>query len=167
MEITGVNTSQFGSIVRYVSDERYEGNLIATKLDRMPLKRQVRISARLGVQHGRGELWDGLADLGRCAPGARRSSSGRRGPYACWDAVRDVLNVMFEQYPDALVTAGIHWRVTYDGLDGFRKKYPGTGRVNIGSRVTPTTMPQLCDCSSEIRRTPLSAPVNYVIAMPF
>lgn len=153
MQITGVNTSAFSSIVRYVSAERYEDNLRITELDRLPLKRNVRIKARLGVLDGKGPQ-------DSCAPGARRSWSGRRGPWACWHAVRDVLNVMFEQYPDAVVTSGIHWRVKYEGLDGFREVYPGTAFVNIGSQVSWVTMPDLCECYWP---DPLTAPAEYVI----
>jgi hypothetical protein len=56
---------------------------------------------------------------------------------------------VFTRYPDAVIRAGNRWRVTYQGRTGFLLAYPATGRKNIGSQVSPVTMPELCDCSGE------------------
>jgi hypothetical protein len=76
-------------------------------------------------------------------PGARTASSGRHGPYACWHAYRDVLQALFDAYPDARVRTSL---ANYIGRDGFERDYPATGWRNVGSQMEPRCMPDLCDC---------------------
>lgn len=158
MQITGVTTDQFAMAVNYANQERYDGNVCITDMTDCYGVRRPRITARLGVLEGKGE--------GReSATGARRSSSGRRGPWACWHAVRDVLNVMFEHTPDAVVVSGFHWKVKYEGLDGFREVYPDTAHMYVGSQFSPMYMPELCACTTW-RHTVLSTPPAYTITFP-
>lgn len=158
MQITGVLPGQLALAVNYANEQRYEGNLAIVDITDFHGVRRPRISARIGTVEGKGED-------GEPAIGARRSWSGRRGPWACWHAFRDVLNVMFEQVPDAVVIAGIHWRVKYEGLDGFRETYPDTAYKNIGSQFQPSYMPELCACTGW-RHDALSAPPAYTITFP-
>jgi len=158
MQITGVTPSQLAFAVNWANEQRYEGNLAIAEITDHHGVRRPRLTARIGTHEGKGEGRDP-------AIGARKSSSGRRGPWACWHAIRDVLNVMFEQVPDAVVIAGIHWRVKYEGLDGFREVYPETAYKNVGSMIEFTTMPDLCVCT-DWRREALSAPPAYVITFP-
>ena len=74
---------------------------------------------------------------------ARRSASGRHGPYACWHAYRDALRAVFKVYPHAVVTTAL---ARYNGSDGFESVYPETANKNVGSMVNPAYMTELCDC---------------------
>jgi hypothetical protein len=75
--------------------------------------------------------------------GARTTWQGRRGPYACWHAYRDVLTELFDIVPDAKVTTTM---AVYDGRRGFEREYPATADRNIGSAIDPGYMPDLCEC---------------------
>lgn len=77
-------------------------------------------------------------------PGARRSASGRRGPYACWHGFRDVIAAIFLVDPDARIATGL---TVYRGAENFLQTYPATGDRNVGSMINPVTMPDLCDCN--------------------
>lgn len=74
---------------------------------------------------------------------ARRSASGRYGPYACWHAYRDAMRAVLNAYPQATIKTGM---AVYRGLDGFEQTYPTTADVNVGSMVSPAYMTELCDC---------------------
>lgn len=131
MQISGLTLRQFENIVAGVSAGEYGGNIIvAYDAHDNGGKRRPRCTARLAARDSRG-------------PGTRRSWSGRRGPYACWHAYRDVLAAVFAMYPDAVIRTGM---VTYRGANGFRSAYPDTAYRNIGSQFSPVTMPELCDC---------------------
>ena len=131
MNITGVTEEQFVNVVTKVSWQRYGGNV--STIDMRPASgRSCR--GRVNVKSSSGL-------------GARRSWSGRRGPWACWHVFRDVIAEVFEQYPDARVSTGM---ARYTRAN-WAHTYPQTGDRNIGSMVNPVTMPELCDCSDEIR----------------
>lgn len=131
MNIIGVTQEQFERIVAKVSWQCYDGNVSTVDLH-MVGHRSCR--GRVNVKSSSGL-------------GARRSWSGRRGPWACWHVFRDVIAETFEQYPDARVTTGL---ARYTRAN-WASTYPATGERNIGSMVNPVTMPELCDCSDEIR----------------
>lgn len=136
MLITGVTLTQFTSATELASDAIYERNVIVARdgRDTGRLVSRNECRARLAVRDSRG-------------PGSRLARSGRRhGPYACWHAYRDVLDLMFTRYPNATVRAGNAWHVTYRGQDGFRELYPETAVINIGTAMSPRTMPDLCVC---------------------
>jgi hypothetical protein len=133
MLISGLPLGEFERITQQVSDALYAGNLTVHQ-DAHPMSGN-RCRARVVPRDSH-------------ETGARRSWSGRRGPWACWHAYRDVLIVLFEQYPDARVTTAL---AHYRGRDGFSRDYPATGLRNVGSAVEPVTMPQLCDCPDDRR----------------
>lgn len=81
-------------------------------------------------------------------PGARRTWSGRRGPYVCWHAYRDVLRAIFALEPSAVIVTTM---ARYEGSEGFERTYPATADKNIGSMVRPAYMVEMCECSDEIR----------------
>lgn len=140
MKITGVTLVDFRWCVNDVSHRVYDGNVMMHEdSDDLPALKSGKpvCRARLTIGDSRG-------------PGSRVSWSGRHGPWACWHAYRDVLMRVFERYPDAVVTSGFHWTVTYRGMEGFQELYPETGRRNIGSQLEPVTMPELCDCPYRI-----------------
>lgn len=92
-----------------------------------------------GVRRNRYRLKVGAISGGYAA---RTSASGRRGPYACWHAFRDVLSLLMIRDPRALVRTSL---ARYDGAAGFIRDYPGTADKNIGSMIYPAYMPELCD----------------------
>lgn len=76
--------------------------------------------------------------------GSRRSASGRRGPWACWHAFRDVLIAVFDEYPDATAQTAF---VTYRGRADFLRNYGATAWHNAGSQMYPQSFAALCDCN--------------------
>lgn len=130
MELIGITVDEFRSAVRSVS-EQYGGNVIIHADAKATSSRSSR--GRVVVRDSRG-------------PGARRSWSGRRGPWACWHVYRDVLTELFDAHPEAKVRTSL---ATYDGEDGFNQNYPATAYKNVGSMVAPAYMPELCDCADE------------------
>jgi len=78
--------------------------------------------------------------------GARRSWSGRRGPWTCWHAFRDVMAAWLLADPTAHIRTGV---AVYDGARGFLSEFPATGDRNIGSMVQPVCMVDACDCERE------------------
>lgn len=127
MEITGLTPSEFWSVVNTVSDGHYEGNLVTKDVHSTGGVRRPRIRGRIAVTNSRG-------------PGARRSWSGRHGPWASWQAYRDVLTELFHRYPEARVRTGL---AVYNGREGFEETFPATGYHNVGSMIEPVTMPEL------------------------
>lgn len=138
MKITGITLHQFSECTNEVSAEKYAGNgVIKQDSQNLPRIRKPACRAGLKVLDSRG-------------PGSRMTAKGRHGPYACWHLYRDVLIDVFEKYPDTVIIAGAGWKVTYRGKTGFGELYPRTARINIGSQLSPCTMPELCDCEPEI-----------------
>ena len=128
MEIRGkgVTASRVVEIIETVSAEQYNGNL--APVDEKPLGQN-----DYGFR-GRVRAIDSRAY------GARTSSSGRHGPYASWEAYRDVLIAIFEEWPHATVRTGLAY---YRGREGFEEGYPDTAYINIGSQMQPAYMPEL------------------------
>lgn len=136
MEINGLSLEQFRQCADATGLWYYSENVIVHSdgHDRPSSKDGTpRCTARLAVRDSRG-------------PGSRTSWKGRHGPYACWHAYRDVLSEVFRRYPDAVIRSGTSWRVTYRGREGFLATYPDTAYRNVGSEVSPVTMPELCEC---------------------
>jgi hypothetical protein len=79
---------------------------------------------------------------------ARRSPSGRRGPWACYHGFRD--------FGRAILSAGGTFRtvgptqdrrrVTYKTEDQFEGDLDAFARMNIGSHANPACMVDLCEC---------------------
>lgn len=140
MLVTGLSLDKFREIVETVSTSNYGGNVIVDSYT-VELSGN-RFRAKLRTVTGRG-------------PGARTTWRGAHYPIACWHAYRDVLAGIFRVNPDARVEAGNSFHVVYRGAASFAEQYPGTGRANIGSKMEPVTMPELCDCVHEEAYTEL------------
>jgi len=125
------------SITERVSREQYAGNVKVDQFARELPTRAGGFRGRIAVTDSRGA-------------GARRSSSGRRGPYACWHVFRDVFFAIFEAHPDAVIRTGL---AVYRGRENFLDTYPGTARRNVGSAVAPANMPDLCECAGNVPET--------------
>lgn len=128
MQVTGLSLDKFREIVAEISTVCYDGNVIVEQ--EAHAHSDNRFTARLRTKSSRGS-------------GARLSWSGRHIPAACWHAYRDVLEAVFEEYPDARIRTAM---ATYKGRQGFRENYPGTAYKNIGSMMAPAYMPELCGC---------------------
>lgn len=131
MEIIGITQEQFERVVNKVSFTRYDGNL------------KVADMRAISGKSCRGRV----VAYTSSGPGTRRSWSGRRGPWACWHAFRDIFAEAFAQYPDARIRTGM---ASYTA-GNFKATYPATGERNIGTMVRPAYMPELCDCGDDIR----------------
>lgn len=128
MLITGLSFDKFSEIVESVSKDEYEGNLIVHP--DYTIYTDNRFRARTRTVNSR-------------EAGSRRSWSGRRIPSACWHTTRDVLLLVFAEFPNARVQTSM---ATYRGEADFFDKFPRTADMNIGSMVAPAYMPDLCDC---------------------
>jgi hypothetical protein len=138
MEIRRVDASrdELVALLNEVSARLYDGNLTLsrtnTACDQIG-NRAWRMG--LGVKSSRGR-------------GAHRSSDGfdgsqRRTVAACWHAYRDFLTAVFARWPNALVRTSL---ARYDGVEGFKAKFPNTYYTNAGSRMMPIAYGTLCDC---------------------
>lgn len=136
MEITGLTLDDFTEIAEVVSTRLYEGNIAVTAdaYDKSNTRTDKCI-ARVRAINSRG-------------PGARRTTSGKLRPDACWHAYRDVLDLLFQKFPEARVDTGM---ARYRGKNGFLRDYPATAHKNVGTQSHPVTMPELCDCPDSIR----------------
>ena len=134
MLITGLALGDFERITYQVGAERYAGNLTVHQDAHELTGNRFRARVVACDSHG---------------TGARTSASGRHGPYACWHAYRDVLATLFARDPAARVQT---MHAIYCGRDGFAREYPPTALHNLGSVVSPVTMPQLCDCPDDRRQ---------------
>lgn len=135
MEIKGITSDQFYTIVRHVSATMYDNNVTCNDPQPRPLNRAgLRFNQRVIVLSSRGA-------------GARRSWSGRRMPCACWHVFRDVVRATLAAHPGATFRT----RMAYYTSDNFESTYPATGYVNVGSLMQPAYMPNLCDCPTDAR----------------
>ena len=125
---TALSHKELSAIMTRVSEEHYGGNL-TFELEDLHGVRRNRYRFKMGATSGK--------------PGSRTSASGRRGPWACWDAFRDVLAGIFIEDPDALIRTGM---ATYKNARDFLNKYPYSGDRNVGSMVAPVSYGDLCDC---------------------
>jgi hypothetical protein len=132
MEISGITPGQMATIVAAVSHERYSGNVVPGWSDWPNVLNAAgtRFRGRVIVKSSKGA-------------GARRSWSGRRMPAACWHVFRDVFRSAFAVYPGAKFNTSLA-RYT---ASNFESTYPETGVQNIGSMMSPVTMPELCACA--------------------
>ena len=120
----------FDNVRRIIStvSEQYDGNIMIHS-DARALNGDYGFTGRIVASSGQ--------------EGSRRSWSGRRGPWACWHAYRDVMLGVLTEYPDAVITTSM---ARYEGIAGFLSEYPKTADRNIGSMAQPAYMPDLCDC---------------------
>lgn len=125
MLVTGLDLFTFRQIVAKVSGNEYSGNVIVD--DSAHVITDNRFRARLRVKDSREH-------------GARLSWTGRHIPAASWEAYRDVLSAVFEQFPNARVQTSM---ATYRGREDFESKYPETAYVNVGSIMQPAYMREL------------------------
>lgn len=133
MEIRGATLSDFRQAVAAVG-WLYDDNV---RLQRdSKVIGNVACRARIDVHDSRGL-------------GARWSWTGRRGPWACWHAYRDVLTALFTTHPEARVRTALAF---YRGKESFEELYPETAYLNAGSVMSPVQQWQLCDCDE---RSPL------------
>lgn len=129
MEIRGkyLTTPSLDRIVGFVNDSRYEGALRWDTTYVRSSRSGVTLRLKLNAQTG--------------MPGSRNAASGRRGPWACWHAFRDVLAALYRVHPDA-VTRTMY--ATYKGADDFESKFRATYWQSCGSQLYPAYVGPLC-----------------------
>ncbi len=133
MKVKDVSTAQIREIVKSVSEEYYEGNLITDRLDDESSSRTIWTSFTLRVVSSRGK-------------GHKiNKATGRRSVGACWHAHRDVLQALFDRYPDVRVQTML---ATYNGRESFKEKFVATGFTNVGSQVFPLFAKDACECEN-------------------
>lgn len=69
--------------------------------------------------------------------------SGRRVAAVCWHGHYDFFENLFLEHPDARIETMIE---TYDGIDEFYAKAPGTFYTNVGSQMFPAYAGESCKC---------------------
>lgn len=122
MQITGISFDQFHAIVK-----SYDGIRVSDYRILSPNRFRVALRANSSYE-----------------PRARRTWSGRRGPYVCWHTYRDIFSDVYQLNPDARIATGM---AVYRSQQNFLDTYPGTANKNIGSAFQPAYMPDLCDCN--------------------
>ncbi len=128
MKLANVTACQLRMIVSVVSDESYAGELI---FEREPEGNGKWVHFTLRTVNGK-------------SPGARRTHTGRRLAKACWHAHRDVMQLLFDTHPDAVLVTML---ATYDGRDDFLATFPDTGATNLGSIAAPLRADAACECN--------------------
>ena len=113
--------------VTEISESMYSGNLRIKRLER-----ETRNAIRFTIT-----VYDSRA------PGGRISHTGRRVAAACWHAHRDVLQRLFDHFPDARIRTAV---ADYRGKSGFEQDFPATADNNIGSMFQPMCYADACDC---------------------
>jgi hypothetical protein len=149
----GFTEDELRRIIERVSSERYEGNV---RLDTVTSDRQGRVERfKLRTERsGYGTHGDDSAPgARRSAPPAYAGGTSRRLTSACWHAHRDILRAIFRSFPRATIVTAM---ARYEGLQGFEDTYPDTAYRNVGSRMLPAYMPDLCDCSQWLRDNPVA-----------
>ncbi len=143
VEIKGITADVFETIVRSVSETRYDRNIMCLNPCPSGLnKAGTRFRQRVIAISSRGA-------------GARRSWSGRRMPCACWHVFRDVVRATLAAHPEVTFRT----RMAYYTSDNFESTYPATGYVNVGSPAQPAYLPRLCDCvDSDTDAAPMAPP---------
>lgn len=142
-----------------------------TNLDRIDLEElaetvgglQPKISAEWKLRDGRNRFRLTLELTGRTPRDQRLSAKYQRRGHGtnaaglaprisavCWHGYRDWMLALFGADPAARLKTA---QADYRGRDGFLKKYPPTGRTNIGSTFEPLLYEDACDCTNHDIRT--------------
>jgi hypothetical protein len=130
MKIKGITEAELRSIVAFISETQYAGNIV--------FKREPE--------------WKGnfcfftLTVKDSSKAGGRRAASGRRVAAACWHAHRDIMQAIFDQAPAAILVTAL---ARYEGAQGFSDTFPETGFTSIGSMANPLYMGVACECDGE------------------
>jgi hypothetical protein len=81
---------------------------------------------------------------------ARRSPSGRRGPWACSHGFEEFITAAFDAGAESVTAVGADGgRQTYRSRAEFRQWVPALKERNIGSMAAPVAYVDLCDCPDE------------------
>jgi len=153
MIVSGVHYLDVDAIIIHIGTARYMDNLVPSWRRGRSIADLAGSTPTLLNQHG--TRWRGTIGVySSRQPGARRSWSGRRLAAPCWHVYRDVIREILRE-PGRRVTTSMA-RYT---SENFEDLYPATGHVNIGSRVEPRKMPDLCECDDRVRDTALP-PLN-------
>ena len=127
MKIWNVPVDAVERIVYKVSATQYYGNI---RFKREPEPKGKAVTFTLTVADSRGL-------------GSRIGQTGRRICACCWHGHRDIMQALFDAYPDARLQSA---HADYHGKDDFEDKFDWTGATNIGSQMSPLLYRDACDC---------------------
>lgn len=127
MKLWNVPIDEVTRIVTEVSDNHYNGNI---RFKRAPERKGRAVAFTLTVADSR-------------AKGGRIGHTGRRVCACCWHGHRDIMQALFEAYPDARLQSAI---ADYHGKDDFEASFEDTGDANIGSQFSPLYHRDACEC---------------------
>lgn len=126
-----------------LSDVRLSVEQLALNVSRNSYGGNLTVDVETARRTSRSDSYRVKIGAGAGGPGSRRSPSGRRGPWACWHAFRDVLTAVFDEYPDAVAHTAF---VTYRGRDGFERDFPATAWKEVRGGGYTEYFSELCDC---------------------
>jgi len=127
MKLWNVPEEELVRIVTEVSDNQYGGNI---RFKRAPERKGRAVAFTLTVANSR-------------AKGGRIGHSGRRVCACCWHGHRDIMQALFDAYPDARLQSA---QADYRGKDDFEDSFEATGYTNIGSQMSPLYFRHACEC---------------------
>lgn len=116
--------------VSLVSYHYYGNNLTIRDMNQETNSRNTWTTFTLKVYDSRGK-------------GARRSGSGRRGPWACWHAHWHVLRELFKHRPGMKVRTAFY---SVDGYHDWEDAAERSANINAGSPMRPVSFVDLCEC---------------------
>lgn len=128
MFVWGVTPTQLAKIVRTISADKYEGNVIFKNGPEMASSKKMTFT--LTVKRG-------------AQPGGRRAPDGRKVAAACWHVHQDIMRELFSQFPQARLKSMM---ADYRGKEDFEDNFPETAWVNIGSEANPCYSGDACGC---------------------
>lgn len=153
--VTSLSAADVRNIVTALALDVYaDADAITVELDHVA-------TITRGANAGRHRYRVKLGALDSHSPAARRSWSGRRGPWLCWHGFRDAFAAWLLADPRAIISTGLE---TYRGARGFLDLFPATGAQNVGSVMQPATLTELCDCEPGATSSYVSALVDLVDA---
>lgn len=133
MIIRGIPADEFERIVKEISTDKYAGNVVLKTYDPKQLPRAgwfINFTLRVKDSHG---------------PGFRYGFSGRHTISACWHVHWDVLEALFEEFPDARFKSAFY---SANGQDDWENKAAESAYRNVGSPMYPRYASEMCDCDT-------------------
>lgn len=149
MKVYGVSADDVDRVVHEVSQQSYAGNLIIKTIADQPTRRGPGARFTLRVINSQAGQ---RGAIGRPSAAGTGPNGLGRGISACWHAHWDVIERLFQRFPDARVDSGIQLRgrpVRYTAAT-FTDVARQTAHLNVGTGAAPVSMPQCCECDHSL-----------------
>lgn len=149
MKVYGVSAYDIENVVREVSQASYDGNVIIKSIADQSNSRGPRARFTLRVVNSAAGQ---RGALGRPSGTGTGPNGMGRGISACWHAHWDVIEKLFERFPNARVASGLrlHGSPVRYTAETFKDVARQTAHLNVGSGFAPVTMPQCCECDHSL-----------------